>query len=50
VDLIPEQMLPRTCRPRGVHRLGNQNLILPAGDIKIGDKDYQVKLNSSRAS
>jgi multidrug efflux pump subunit AcrB len=27
--------------------LGNQNLILPAGDAKIGDKDYQVKVNSS---
>jgi multidrug efflux pump subunit AcrB len=27
--------------------LGNQNLILPAGTIKIGDRDYQVKLNSS---
>ena len=27
--------------------LGNQNLILPAGTAKIGDKDYQIKLNSS---
>jgi hypothetical protein len=25
----------------------NQNLILPAGDAKIGDIDYQVKVNSS---
>src|SRR5678815_4547782 len=27
--------------------LGNQNLILPAGTAKLGDKDYQIKLNSS---
>ncbi len=27
--------------------LTTQNLILPAGDAKIGDIDYQVKLNSS---
>jgi Cu/Ag efflux pump CusA len=27
--------------------LGNQNLIFPAGTVKIGDRDYQVKLNSS---
>ena len=48
VDLIPEQMFAKNLSPAEVSTaLGNQNLILPAGDIKIGDKDYQVKLNSS---
>src|SRR5665811_182145 len=27
--------------------LGNQNLIFPAGTAKIGDKEYQIRLNSS---
>src|SRR6185295_8115003 len=27
--------------------LGNQSLILPAGTAKIGDRDYQIKINSS---
>jgi len=27
--------------------IGNQNLILPAGTAKIGDRDYQIKVNSS---
>ncbi|MGB9454595.1 MAG: efflux RND transporter permease subunit [Bryobacteraceae bacterium] len=48
VDLIPEQMFAKNLSPTDVsNALANQNLILPAGDIKIGDRDYQVKLNSS---
>jgi multidrug efflux pump subunit AcrB len=48
VDLIPEQMFSKNLSPNEVSAaLGNQNLILPAGTIKIGDRDYQVKLNSS---
>ncbi len=48
VDLNPEQMFARGLSPADVSvALGNQNLILPAGTAKIGDKDYQVKLNSS---
>jgi len=48
VDLNPEQMYAKQLTPVDVTTaLGNQNLILPAGDAKIGDKDYQVKLNSS---
>src|SRR5204863_4360398 len=27
--------------------IGNQNLIIPAGTAKMGDKEYTVKLNSS---
>ena len=48
VDLIPEQMFAKNLSPTDVsNALANQNLILPAGDIKIGSRDYQVKLNSS---
>src|ERR1700761_4395218 len=48
VDLIPEQLFAKQLSPADVSvALGNQNLILPAGTAKIGDKDYQVKLNSS---
>ena len=48
VDLNPEPMFAQGLSPADVSAaLGNQNLILPAGTAKIGDKDYQVKLNSS---
>jgi multidrug efflux pump subunit AcrB len=48
VDLIPEQLYAHGLSPADVSAgLANQNLILPAGDAKIGDKDYQVKINSS---
>src|SRR4051812_42961156 len=48
VDLDPEQMFAKGLSPADVSAaLGNQNLILPAGTAKIGEKDYQIKLNSS---
>src|SRR3954467_318139 len=48
VDLDPEQMFAKGLSPADVSAaLGNQNLILPAGTAKIGDKDYQIRLNSS---
>src|SRR5450631_346203 len=48
VDLNPESLYSRGLTPIDVsNALGNQNLILPAGNVKIGDKDYQVKVNSS---
>jgi multidrug efflux pump subunit AcrB len=48
VDLIPEQMFAKNLSPAEVSSaLSSQNLILPAGTIKIGDREYQVKLNSS---
>ncbi|HSV15950.1 MAG TPA: efflux RND transporter permease subunit, partial [Tepidisphaeraceae bacterium] len=48
VDLDPEQLYAKGLSPADVSAaLGNQNLILPAGTAKIGEKDYQVKLNSS---
>ena len=48
VDINPELLFSRGLTPIDIsNALGNQNLILPAGDAKIGDKDYQVKVNSS---
>src|SRR5579863_4086759 len=41
VDLDPEQMFAKGLSPVDVsNALGNQNLILPAGDAKIGGIDY----------
>ena len=48
VDLNPQMLFSRGLTPIDVsNALSNQNLILPAGEAKIGDKDYQVKVNSS---
>ncbi len=48
VDLNPDALFAKQLSPADISSaLGNQNLILPAGTAKIGDKDYQVKLNSS---
>jgi len=48
VDLNPDQLYAKGLTASDVSAmLGNQNLIFPAGTMKIGDKDYQVKLNSS---
>lgn len=48
VDLDPDQLFAKGLSPADVSAaLGNQNLILPAGTAKIGERDYQVKLNSS---
>jgi multidrug efflux pump subunit AcrB len=48
VDLIPDQLFAKGLSPADVNNaLSNQNLILPAGSAKIGDKDYQIKINSS---
>jgi multidrug efflux pump subunit AcrB len=48
IDLDPKALYAKQMSPADVsNAVGNQNLILPAGTAKIGDKDYQVKLNSS---
>ena len=48
VDLNPDQMYAKGLAASDVSTaLGNQSLILPAGTAKIGDRDYQIKLNSS---
>ncbi|MDR3698489.1 MAG: efflux RND transporter permease subunit [Candidatus Sulfopaludibacter sp.] len=48
VDLDPSQLFAKGLSPVDVsNALANQNLILPAGDAKIGAIDYIVRLNSS---
>jgi multidrug efflux pump subunit AcrB len=48
VDLNPDQMFAKQLTASDVSAaLSLQNLILPAGTAKIGDRDYQIKLNSS---
>ncbi len=48
VDLMPEQLYAKGLSPADVSAaLGNQNLILPAGTVKISNTEYQVRLNSS---
>src|ERR1700690_2414952 len=47
VDRDPQQLFAKGLSPVDVsNALGNQNLILPAGDAKIGAIDYNVRLNS----
>jgi multidrug efflux pump subunit AcrB len=48
VDLNPSALLARGVSPREVSEALNlQNLILPAGTVKMGDREYNVRLNSS---
>ena len=48
VDLNPDALFAKQLSPADISTaMGNQNLILPAGTAKIGDRDYQIKLNSS---
>jgi len=48
VDLDPQQLLARGIAPTDVSNAINaQNLILPSGTAKLGDREYAVRLNSS---
>src|SRR3954464_10106108 len=48
VDLDPAQMYAKGLTASDVSAaVGNQNLVFPAGTAKIGDRDYQIRLNSS---
>jgi len=48
VDLNPDALYAKHLSPTDVsNALGLENLIYPAGTAKMGEKDYQVKLNSS---
>jgi multidrug efflux pump subunit AcrB len=48
VDLNPDAMFAKQLSAADISSvLGNQNMILPAGTAKIGDRDYQISLNSS---
>ena len=48
VDLIPEQLYAKGISATDVsNAVSAQSIILPAGTAKIGDIDYQIKVNSS---
>src|SRR6202165_740784 len=47
-DLDPQALQARGLSPMDVSSaLQHQNVILPAGDVKIGDKDYSLAMNHS---
>jgi multidrug efflux pump subunit AcrB len=47
-DLDPQALGARGLSPADVSQaLQRQNVILPAGDVKIGSKDYQLSMNNS---
>ncbi len=47
-DLDPQAMAARGLSPSDVSdALQRQNVILPAGDVKIGSKDYALSMNNS---
>jgi multidrug efflux pump subunit AcrB len=47
-DLDPDAMYAKQVSATDVsNAMALQNLILPAGNAKFGDRDYQIKLNSS---
>jgi multidrug efflux pump subunit AcrB len=47
-DLDPQALQARGLSPTDVSSaLQHQNVILPAGDVKIGDKDYTLAMNNS---
>jgi len=48
VDLDPDKLASYGISPSDVSlAVNNENLILPAGTAKIGEQEYQVRLNSS---
>jgi multidrug efflux pump subunit AcrB len=48
VDLDPEQLFAKNVSPSDVSNAFNaQNVILPAGTAKMGEREYNVRLNSS---
>jgi multidrug efflux pump subunit AcrB len=51
VDLDPDAMYAKQVSASDVsNAFGLQNLILPAGNAKFGERDYQIKINSSPKS
>src|ERR1700743_3867344 len=48
IDLKPDELRAQGLTANDVNNaIGNQNLIVPAGTQKIGDTEYNVRLNSS---
>lgn len=51
IDLDPEALRARGLTSQDVaNALANQNLVIPAGTQKIGDKEYTIRLNNSPRS
>lgn len=51
VDLDPSQLYAKNLSATDIsNAINNQNLALPAGTAKIGDRDYYINLNSSPTS
>ena len=51
VDLIPQQLYAKHLSPADISSaISFQNLILPTGTVKMGDREYAVRLNSSPLS
>jgi multidrug efflux pump subunit AcrB len=48
VDLFPNQLYAKHLSPADVsNAISTQNLVLPTGTAKMGDREYNVRLNSS---
>ncbi len=48
VDINPDKLYAKQLSPSDVSQaLSVQNLVLPAGTIKVGKREYQVRLNNS---
>ncbi len=48
VDIDPQAMLAKGISAQDVtNAVSAQNLVLPAGDMKIGDRDFAVQINNS---
>jgi CzcA family heavy metal efflux pump len=51
IDIDTNQLIAKGLTPNDVvTALSSQNLILPAGDVRLGGKEFPVKLNSSPSS
>lgn len=51
VDIIPNQLYAKHLSPADIsNAISFQNLILPGGTVKMGDREYNVRLNSSPLS
>lgn len=48
VDIFPNQLYAKHLSPADVsNAISFQNLILPGGSVKMGDREYNVRMNSS---
>ncbi len=49
MDLDPQKLFERNLSGADVvNAINAQNLVMPQGTVKIGDREYDVELNSTR--